>query len=84
LGRDQACYDFVKWWTKNGEDHDYDFGDTSLPYLDVVNANVFEPVTYLCDAWPNLSHLTVITLLKIKLLLDLKSLPRRESSRRDS
>ena len=74
LDRDQECYDFVKWYATMGQDAHYDWGDMSLPFLNVVNANVFEPVDYMCGRWPNLSHTAGIALLKIKLLLDLKSL----------
>lgn len=74
LGRDQDCYDFVKWHQTTGQESDYDWGDMSLPYLNVKNANAFESVEYLCSRWSQLSHTSSITLLKIKLLLDLKSL----------
>lgn len=74
LHRDQDCYDFLKWWFTTGQEGDYDWGDTSLPYLDVVNADVFEPVDLFCDKYSSLSHTTAITLLKIRLLLDLQDL----------
>jgi hypothetical protein len=45
-----------------------------LPYLDIKNADVFEPVKYLCHKYINVSHTVAITLLKIKLLLDLTAL----------
>ncbi|MCJ1459212.1 hypothetical protein MMC28_009589 [Mycoblastus sanguinarius] len=75
LGRDQQCYDFVKWWANNDPDGNlYGLGDPSLPFLDVVDANVFESPQYLCVDFPDLSHIVSVTLLKIKLLLDLKVL----------
>lgn len=74
LGRDQAAYDFVKWWATCDPDGHYDWGDMSLPYLDIVNADVFEPPKYLCGDFPELSHLVCVALLKIKLLLDLEAL----------
>lgn len=74
LGRDQECYDFVKWYQTMGQDGDYDWGDMSLPFLNVLNADVFEPVEYMCGKWPDLSHISAIALLKIRLLQDLKSL----------
>jgi len=34
LGRDQDCYDFLKWWYIGTDSH-YDWGNTSLPYLNI-------------------------------------------------
>ncbi len=72
LGRDQECYDFVKWWAITGEDSDYDWGDTSLPYLDTEDADMFEPVDLFCNQYLDLSHTVSVTLLKIRLLLALQ------------
>jgi hypothetical protein len=72
LNKDQECYDFVKWWSTTTDD--YDWGDTDLPYLDLKKADVFESVEYLCGDWVDLAHLVAITLLKIRLLLDLMAL----------
>jgi hypothetical protein len=74
LNQDQRCYDFVKWWTLITDKSDYDWGDTDLPYLDIRNADVFEDVKYLDRRWMDLSHLAAVTLLKIKLVLDLEAL----------
>lgn len=75
LGRDQDCYDFVKWWYQaKVQEIDYDWGDTSLPFLHIRNANALESVEYMCRYPPYLSNVVAITLLKIKLLLDVKSL----------
>lgn len=74
LGRDQECYDFVKWFQTIGQDGDYDWGDMSLPFLHIKNADPFEPVEYLCGKYPDLSHVAAIALLKIKLLVDLQAL----------
>lgn len=74
LGQDQDCYDFIKWWTQQYYASDYDYGDTTLPYLDIRNANVFESPEYLCEGYPDLSHLACVVLLKVKLLVDLKAL----------
>ena len=75
LGQDQKCYDFVNWWQTTGQEGDYEWGDMSLPYLDVVGADAFEPVEYMCKSkWLDLSHNVAIALLKIKMLLDLQSL----------
>lgn len=74
LGRDQECYDFVKWYQTKGQESDYDWGDASLPFLDIRNANALESVEYMCSSWPDLSFVVAMALLKIKLLLDVKSL----------
>jgi hypothetical protein len=74
LGKDQESYDFVKWYATAGQASDYDWGDMSLPFLNVANADVFEPVDYMCRKYLNLSHTVAVTLLKIKVLLDLKDL----------
>jgi hypothetical protein len=74
LNKDQECYDFVKWYSTTGQEADYDWGDMDSPYLDIKNADVFEPVKYLRHKYINLSHTVAVTLLKIKLLLDLTAL----------
>ena len=42
LGRDQECYDFVKWWATTGERESYDWDEVKEPFLDVKGADVFE------------------------------------------
>lgn len=74
LGREQGCYDFVKWYQTMGQDDEYDWGDMSLPYLNVVDADALESPVHICYAWGSLGHISAITLLKIKLLQDLQSL----------
>lgn len=75
LGRDQECYDFCKWWATTGQEDHYDWGDLDNPYLDVKNADVFEPLpANLIGKWPSLSHSVAIALLKIRLLMDLRAL----------
>jgi hypothetical protein len=76
LGRDQECYDFVKWWATTGQDSKYDWYDTDNPYLDVKNANVFEAVDFIAHEYSSLSYLVAITLLKLRLMIDLQSLQR--------
>ncbi|KAL8901919.1 MAG: hypothetical protein Q9207_004960 [Kuettlingeria erythrocarpa] len=74
LGRDQDAYDFIKWFETTGHESDYDWGDMELPYLDVVNADVFESPSYLCGIYHNVAFLVNVALLKIRLLLDLVAL----------
>ena len=80
LNKDQECYDFIKWWVVVSENPRYDWGDTSLPYLDIKNADVFEPVDRFCGHFHALSHFSSLTLLKIKLLFDLMRLEQSFSS----
>ena len=74
LGKDQECYDFVKWWATTGQDSHYDWGDMSLPYLDVKEADILEPVDLFTRKYLSLSHTVSVTLLKIRLLLDARNL----------
>ena len=74
LGQDQDAYDFIKWYRTKGSAGDYDWGNMDLPYLDVVDADVFESPRYLCGKWPTFGYLVCVTLIKIRLLLDLVAL----------
>jgi hypothetical protein len=78
LGKDQECYDFVKWWHTTGQDSHYDWEDMSLPFLDVKDADVFEdvfePVVVFTEKCLALSHTVSVTLLKVRLLLDVRAL----------
>ncbi len=74
LGREQECYDFLKWWAvvknkdRNGT---YALDDVTLPYLDIRGANAFEPIGVFCSGGLSLSHLANLTLLKLRMCLDL-------------
>jgi hypothetical protein len=74
LDKDQECYDFVKWYSTTGRQSDYNWGDMELPFLDVKNADAFESVEPFCGQYIDVSHIVGLTLLKIKLLLDLTAL----------
>ncbi|KAL8655723.1 MAG: hypothetical protein Q9210_000704 [Variospora velana] len=74
LGRDQDAYDFVKWYITTDHEALFDFGDVHLPYLDIVDADVFESPTYLWAKYHNLAYLASVALLKIRLLSDLVAL----------
>ncbi|KAM5341510.1 hypothetical protein ACJ41O_014541 [Fusarium nematophilum] len=77
LDREQESYDFIKWWaTVDDKDHyngRYDWDDATLPYLDIRGANVFEPIDMFCSGALSLSHLVALTLLKLRLYLDLEA-----------
>ncbi|OAA67877.1 Zinc finger, MYND-type [Niveomyces insectorum RCEF 264] len=75
LGRDQECYDFLKWWLladPGGVTRDW--VDPNVPYLDLKNADALEPCDQLIEEYPFLSDVAALTLVKVKLLLDLESL----------
>ncbi|KAI2742445.1 hypothetical protein DTO013E5_3627 [Penicillium roqueforti] len=74
LQQDQECYDFLKWWATTGQQDDYDWGNNTLPYLDVRNANPLEPVDIFCGRWIDLPHLVAVTLVKVKVLQVLQGL----------
>jgi hypothetical protein len=74
LGKDQGCYDFVKWYATTGEESGYDWGDMSMPYLDVKDADIFEPVDLLIRNGTDLSYAVSVALMKIRLLLDVTHL----------
>lgn len=74
LGKDQEAYDFVKWYAIIHEKNDYDWGDMALPFLDTKDADVFEPVDIFIGEYCSLSYAVSVTLLKTRLILDLKSL----------
>ncbi|KAK9234680.1 hypothetical protein V1525DRAFT_412346 [Lipomyces kononenkoae] len=74
LGKDQECYDFIKWWATTGKESKYDWGDMDLGYLDVKDANVFEDVDLYGRGHYSLSHAVSVTLIKIRILHDLRNL----------
>ena len=74
LNRDQECYDFIRWYCTTGEDSQYDWGDMDLGYLDIHDANAFEPLTGMVQRFSSLGMMNSLALLKVKLLLDLLAL----------
>lgn len=75
LGKDQECYDVCRWYTMIKRDSHNNRGNTNDSSIDVDQAaDVFEaPDMFVCK-FSDLSHAVAITLLKIRLLLDVKSL----------
>ncbi|KAF2669939.1 hypothetical protein BT63DRAFT_225724 [Microthyrium microscopicum] len=71
LDRDQECYDFIKWWETST---DYEWNDEKPGPLDVHNADVFEDAAFICNKYLHLAFGASMTLLKIKLLLDVQNL----------
>ncbi|KAI1270864.1 hypothetical protein F5Y07DRAFT_384913 [Xylaria sp. FL0933] len=76
LGREQECYDFLKWWAVVDDEHHYNgrynWGDRCLPYLDIRGADAFEAV-YASARRLSLSQLVILTLVKVRLYLDVEA-----------
>lgn len=73
LGKDQQCYDFIKWYCTTG-DEQYDWGDVSFSFLDLKDADVLEEPTHLIKAYNALQFQAAVLILKVKLLLDISHL----------
>lgn len=76
LGKDQEAYDYMKWYATAGNDMHYDWGNMSLPFLNLHGEEAFEPISVgdWTDRFGQLSHKIAMTLLKLRILLDLYSL----------
>ncbi|KAF2826190.1 hypothetical protein CC86DRAFT_394240 [Ophiobolus disseminans] len=79
LGRDQEAYDFCSWYHKanekaeENEEHEYDWEDRSLPFLNTTNADIFG---HILEMFTSLSHVVATTLLKIRLIIDIQCVQR--------
>jgi len=80
LDRTQECYDFLRWWAIVGRDRDYDWSDTTQPFLNIRNADVFEPIDIFCSKGTSLAHLVILTLVKLSLYLDLDAYETHDGS----
>lgn len=92
LDKDQAFYNFLRWW--NATPSQTLYGDYSevrteadTPFLDIHNADVFEDIDIFlpgacknCTRGNNLCHLVFLTFLKTKVLLDLERLEASSAS----
>ncbi|KAK2590010.1 hypothetical protein QQS21_012308 [Conoideocrella luteorostrata] len=76
LGRDQEACDFMKWYATTGNDAQYGWGNTELPYLDVKDADILEPLgnMWITTQWLDLTHSIAVLLSKIRVLLDLQAI----------
>ncbi|KAI4263514.1 MAG: hypothetical protein L6R42_001336 [Xanthoria sp. 1 TBL-2021] len=74
-GDNMGVHDLCKWYATTGSEGDYDWGDMDLGFLDVKDADVFEPlVEGFLSKHGDLSFTVALTLLNIRLLLDLQAL----------
>jgi hypothetical protein len=74
LGRDQECYDFLKWWLVHGFSDDYEWGDRRATIKD---QDAFEPVIDFLKGFLPLEHLVSLALLKIRMLIDMRAFQKR-------
>lgn len=74
LNQDQKCYDFVKWYATEGQRMDYDWGNISLPYLNLEKEDVMEDASLFYEGFSVVAHGIPVTLIKVRMLLDLRDL----------
>jgi hypothetical protein len=76
LGRDQEAYNLCHWWATKGHAPDWDWATTNERYIDTKDADAFEGVEAFIGDRFHLSNAVVITLSKLRLVIDLQSLQR--------
>ncbi|KAJ4350971.1 hypothetical protein N0V95_004255 [Ascochyta clinopodiicola] len=77
LRKDQQAYDFCKWWVTVAQEGEYGWAEKTSHYLDTKDADVFEdPRAFIRDATVSLSLVVSVTLVKLRLLMDLLALQR--------
>ncbi|KAJ6648427.1 Rho GTPase-activating protein gacZ [Pseudolycoriella hygida] len=74
LDKDQECYDFIKWHITTGSKANYNYFDMNQPFLDVKDADVFEPVQRFIRRYSSIEYAVALMLIKMKLLADIKFL----------
>ena len=76
LGEEKENFRFMRWWLVTDQDENYDRSEPNQPPI-LIEQDPFRPVIeFLSANVLNLSHLIALTLLKIRLVLDLKTLYR--------
>lgn len=73
LGRDQEAFDFIKWYAVNQKTYEGWF-NTDYPFLNLKGEDALEPLDAAAEKSLTLSMLSAITLLKIRLMVDIKAL----------
>ncbi|CAH0028869.1 unnamed protein product [Clonostachys rhizophaga] len=66
LGREQECYNFLKWWATTENPW-----KITTPYLHLPEADPLESVEIFSSKETSVSHLVALTLLKMRLFLDM-------------
>ncbi|KAB8262076.1 hypothetical protein BDV32DRAFT_147725 [Aspergillus pseudonomiae] len=72
LHKDQECYDFVKWWHTVRASSGNINALSRLMSCKIKNADPFERLDNFGAGFVNSSYMIVLTLLKVKFLLDLR------------
>ncbi|KAL2760354.1 hypothetical protein ACRALDRAFT_1078894 [Sodiomyces alcalophilus JCM 7366] len=73
LGRDQECYDLIKWWALGYKDSASYLEEDRADFLNIKDADALEPIEPFMDHdFFSSSHISSLALLKIRLLLDLQ------------
>ena len=70
INRDQEAYDAMKWWATTGNSGDYDWGDNSLPFLDLHGEDMDEECDFLRGYAGSAFHRTCMTLIKMRLFIN--------------
>jgi hypothetical protein len=73
LGRDQEAFDFIKWYAVNQKSYEGWF-NTDYPFLDLKGQDALKPLDTTAEKSLTLSMLSAVTLLKIRLMVDMKAL----------
>lgn len=79
LGRDQDTYDFRKWWATWGVDWEENLDTDMAPFLNIRGADALEEPLEIYRSPHMLCHASEMTLLKLRVLLDLRAV---QSARR--
>lgn len=73
LGKDQAAFDFMKWWADVSPD--FEWGNPEVPMLDVKGADTFEPIDLERSGLSvDLSFKVALLMLKSRLFVDVSML----------
>ncbi|KAK4231628.1 hypothetical protein QBC38DRAFT_528778 [Podospora fimiseda] len=79
LNLDYRCYKFIKWWATKAKTYDWDKDGPDDSYLRLDNVGSFEAVDQFVSVSPcnNLSHLVILTLLKLRSYMSTNTPDRR-------
>lgn len=76
LGRDQQCYDFLKWYATTAKSEDYEWYNTEHPLLDLRDADALESPEGLWGDLFSYKHdfgdSIYVLLIKVRILFDLQ------------
>ena len=73
-GRDQEAYEYMEGWVRSPSGQVFSFGDPSLGHVDLQSRSAFISLSVFHWQGEELSFLVAVTLIKLRLLLDLQKL----------